>query len=254
MSSIKRFWDRRAADPALDAAQVTHPDIWQRWLEIETIKRVLPKGGRAIDIGCGAGFATKQIAPLVDEIIGIDFSEGMIERALADRATLPSNASFHTADVLKLSPYHFGTFDRALSIRCLINLPDWATQQRALENIASLVRPGGTFILVEGLDEGRASLNQLRQAVALEPMPVVWHNTDFQRGRTLDFLDSYFRLEREIGFGTYDLVARVVHPLLVAPNPPKYDAFINEIAARVALERPSDLSNSRVAFFCLRRK
>jgi SAM-dependent methyltransferase len=254
MSSIKTFWDQRAADPALDAAQVTHPDIWQRWLEIETIKRVLPKGGRAIDIGCGAGFATKQIAPLVDEIIGIDFSEGMIERALADRATLPSNASFHKADVLKLSPDYFGTFDGALSIRCLINLPDWATQQRALENIASLVRPGGTFVLIEGLDEGRASLNQLRQAVALEPMPVVWHNTDFQRERTLDFLDGYFRLEREIGFGTYDLVARVVHPLLVAPNPPKYDAFINEIAARLALERPSDLSNSRVAFFCLRRK
>jgi hypothetical protein len=44
MSEVKAFWDQRAADPSCDPAQVTHPDIWQRWLEIETIKRLLPKG------------------------------------------------------------------------------------------------------------------------------------------------------------------------------------------------------------------
>jgi SAM-dependent methyltransferase len=43
-------------------------------------------------------------------------------------------------------------------------------------------------------------------------MPVVWHTAGFQRGRTLNLLDRYFRLERELGFGTYDLVWRVIHP------------------------------------------
>ena len=70
----------------------------------------------------------------------------------------------------------------------------------------------------------------------------------------LPFLDEFFTLEREIGFGTYDLIARVVHPLLVAPDPPQYAAKINEIAARLALQRPDDLENSRVAVFCLRRR
>ena len=252
MADVKPFWDNRAADPSLDATQVTHPDIWQRWLEIQTIKRILPPGGRVIDIGCGAGVATKQIATLVDEIVGIDYSEGMIGRARSGE-NLP-NVHFVVANVLELSPAEFGMFDVALTVRCLINLPDWDSQQRALSNIASVVKTGGLYFFIEGLHDGRVGLNLLRQSVGLEAMPVVWHNRDFDRAATLDFLDRYFTLEREIGFGSYDLIARVVHPLLVTPNPPRYEAKINEIAARVALERPNDTKNSRAVVFCLRRR
>jgi hypothetical protein len=85
-------------------------------------------------------------------------------------------------------------------------------------------------------------------------MPTVWHNLDFDRAETLSFLDEYFDLEREFGFGTYDTIARVAHPLLVAPESPTYTAKINEIAARIALHRPDDLENSRVAGYCLRRR
>jgi SAM-dependent methyltransferase len=250
---VKSFWESRAADPSLDATQVTHPDIWQRWLEIETIKRLLWREAIVIDVGCGNGFSTKQLAPLVKRIVGIDQSEGMIRRAREESA-LPSNASFLVADVLHLSPAQFGTFDVALTIRCLINLPDWETQQRALANVAGILKPGGLYIFVEGLGEGRASLNRLRKSVGLNEMPVVWHNLDFERERSLRFLHRWFTLERELGFGTYDLIARVVHPLLVAPEQPKYGARINEIAARVALERPADTLNSRVAVYCLRRR
>jgi SAM-dependent methyltransferase len=252
MADVKPFWDDRAADQSLDAAQVTHPDIWQRWLEIETIKRIMPRGGRAVDIGCGAGFATKKLAPLVGEILGVDFSKGMVTRAQQNES--PSNASFVVGDVLNLTPGQFGMFDVALTIRCLINLSDWDTQRRALANIAGLIKSGGFYIFVEGILDGRAALNHLRQSVGLEAMPMVWHNQDFERAKTLDFLDRYFVLEQEVGFGSYDLIARVVHPLLVAPSSPKYEAKINEIAARVALERPNDVENSRVAVFRLRRR
>jgi SAM-dependent methyltransferase len=250
---VKSFWESRAADPSLDEIQVTHPDTWQRWLEIATIKRLLWREAIVIDVGCGNGFSTKQLAPLVKSIVGIDQSEGMIRRAREEGA-LPSNASFLVADVLNLSSAQFGTFDVALTIRCLINLPDWEMQQRALASVAGILKPGGLYIFVEGLREGRASLNRLRKSVGLSEMPVVWHNLDFEGERTLRFLHRWFTLEREIGFGTYDLVARVVHPLLVAPEDPKYSAVINEIAARVALERPEDTLNSRVAVYCLRRR
>jgi SAM-dependent methyltransferase len=254
VSEVKQFWDGRAADPALDASQVTHPDIWQRWLEIETIKTLVSPRDRVIDIGCGAGYATKQIAPVVAEILGTDYSAGMIKRALTDEAGVPPNARFEVADVLQLSPDQFGVFDVALTVRCLINLADWPTQQLALRNIARVVKPGGLYIFIEGRRDGRAALNRLREAMGLERMPTVWHNLDFDRTETLEFLDEYFHLEREIGFGTYDLIARAIHPLVVAPNEPEYAAKINELAARVALHRPNDLENSRVAVFCLRRR
>jgi SAM-dependent methyltransferase len=141
------MWSRfgKAGQPIrpFDATQVTHPDVWQRWLEIETIKRLLWREAVVIDVGCGNGFATKQLAPLVKSIVGVDQSDGMIRRAKEEGA-LPSNATFAVADVLDLSPAQVGTFDVALTIRCLINLPDWQMQQGALANIAGILKPGGS--------------------------------------------------------------------------------------------------------------
>ena len=233
---------------------MTHPDVWQRWLEIETIKRLLPVQKRILDIGCGNGFATKQLAPLAKNIVGIDYSAGMIERAKSEGGEVPFNASFMVGDVLDITPNEIGIFDVAITIRCLINLSDWQAQQRALVNIAGMVRPNGLYIFVEGLRDGREALNQLRTAVGLEPMPPVWHNVDFDSRTTLEFLSPYFELQQQIGFGAYDLIARVFHPLFVAPNVPKYASKINELAARIALERPTDIANSRAMVYCLRKR
>src|SRR6202048_3548132 len=42
-----------------------------------------PALGRAIDLGCGTGLAARAFAPIVDDIIGIDLSPKMVERARA---------------------------------------------------------------------------------------------------------------------------------------------------------------------------
>jgi SAM-dependent methyltransferase len=254
MTKIKSFWDARASDASLAHDEVTHPDVWQHWLEIETIKRLIPASDTLIDIGCGTGFATRQYAALSRRILGIDNSEEMIKRATAPGIFQPANAIFSVADVLDLAPSKIGVFDVAITARCLINLPDWTSQQRALSNISQVVRPGGLYIFAEGVHDGRMALNEIRRAVGLEVMPPVWHNRDLDRAAVLEYLDPYFTLEREIGFGAYDLVARVFHPLFVAPDKPAYQSKINEIAARIALERPNDTANSRMALFCLRRR
>jgi SAM-dependent methyltransferase len=251
---VKQFWDERAANKSLTDIDTTHSDIWQRWLEIKTIEQLLPGCDRAIDIGCGSGYATKLFAPLVGSILGVDYSGPMIDRCQDKKNPYPANADFKQSDVLKLSPDDFGMFDAAISIRCLINLASWDAQKRALSNIANILVPNGLFIFVEGLQEGRQALNLLRQEMGLDEMPPVWNNIDFKEKDRRGFLDQYFTLEREIGFGTYDLISRVIHPLMVAPEAPKYDAWINELAAKAALNRPDDMLNSRVAVYCLRRK
>src|SRR2546428_660485 len=106
--------------------------------------------------------------------------------------------------------------------------------QRELE-IETILRPGGRFIFIEGGRQGRKNLNLLRTTAGLEAMPTVWHNVDFDEAETLAYLDRDFVLERRLPFGVYDFVARVVHPLLVAPDAPVYDSRINEIAATLAL-------------------
>ena len=146
-------------------------------------------------------------------------------------------------------------FDVALSIRCLINITDRDKQYAALANIASVLKPSGLFIFLEGSKDGRDGLNGLRVAAGLDAMPKVWHNVDFQEEDLMGFLRQHFEVVERISFGIYDLVARVIHPLLVRPEAPSYEASINEIGASLALNRPHDLADiSRVVGLVLRKK
>jgi len=251
VEKVKAFWQARAAADELAEGEVTHRDIWQRWLEIETIKKFVGKTDRVLDVGCGNGFTTKRLAPLVSEIVGMDYSEEMIRRAQKD---VPAGASFKVASVTELSPATAGMFTVVVSERCLINLASWEHQKQALANIASVIRPGGRFIFVEGCKDGRDNLNRMRQSAGLQPMPPVWHNIDFERQPTLDQLSRWFDLEHDLHFGVYDFVARVVHPLVVAPEEPRYDSRINEVGAKLACQSQQFGGISRVLFLVLRRR
>src|SRR5262245_38732440 len=202
-SRVKEFWETRAQDESLTDVEATHSDVWQRWLEIETIKPYLLAEDRLVDVGCGSGYATRLLAPLVREAVGFDFSESMIGRARAAAAGR-AGLRFEVGDVLSVDPASLGQFDVALSVRCLINLESWELQQRALENIARLVRPGGRVILVEGLADGRRALNAARTSVGLSEMPAVWHNVDFEEAPLLAYLDRDFTIADRRHFGVYD--------------------------------------------------
>lgn len=253
MSDVKRFWQERAADQSVSDAEVTHRDVWQRWLEIESIKPYLRRDDRLLDVGCGTGYTTRALAPCVRETLGVDFSDAMIERARRGAAGIPA-LRFEVADVLSLDAGRFGTFDAALSVRCLINLTSWEQQQRALSNVASVLRPGGRLILVEGLADGRRALNALRVEHGLEEMPVVWHNVDFDERELLRFLDRDFAVADRRHFGLYDFIARIVHPLAVRPEAPRYDAPINAAAAQLALRHQEFGALSRIVFLVLERR
>lgn len=252
-SPVKKFWETRAQDASLTDAEATHNDVWQRWLEIETIKPFLRPADRMVDVGCGSGYATRILAPLVRETLGVDFSESMIGRARAAAAGA-AGLRFDVANALDLDPAALGTFDVALSIRCLINLESWELQQRAIENIARLLTPGGRFIFVEGLADGRRALNAMRMSMGLSEMPTVWHNVDFDESTLMPFLDRFFTLEARRHFGVYDFVSRVVHPMAVAPDSPVYDSAINRTAAQLAVQLQDFGAVSRVAFLVLTRR
>ena len=277
---IRHFWQGRARSAEVAEHEVTHRDVWQRHLEIEMIKKFVSPTDRVLDIGCGNGFTTRLIAPLVRDIVGMDYTEEMINRALKEaganergplavkakgvlalydlllrRSRLPGGSlTFKVKDVLALGPEDFGLFDLVISERCLINLESWDDQKRAISNIASVITPGGRFIFVEGSKQGRENLNKLRRAVGLETMPTVWHNIDFDEEETLAHLSRYFTIEEKLHFGVYDFISRVAHPLIVTPEGPQYDCRMNEVASLLALHCQEFGEISRSLFLVLKRK
>jgi ubiquinone/menaquinone biosynthesis C-methylase UbiE len=230
--AVKAFWNAQAQDTTLGSEAVTHRDHQQRLLEIEWVLKHLPKGGRLLDVGCGNGYATALFAPNLADIHAVDYSEAMIERAKREHAAV-GNIRWEVQDALKLV-VPSGSFDAAVTLRCLINLGSWEAQKSAIVNIHRALRPGGIFLMGEGTRQGRASLNEARIRCGLAPMPPVAYNLDFDEGRLWPFLKDLFEVQHVERLGLYDLISRIVHPLVVFPEQPVYHARINAVGRQIS--------------------
>jgi SAM-dependent methyltransferase len=104
-------------------------------------------GNRVLDVGCGFGDSTRQIARLVGaegEAVGVDVAERFIEvaRQEAEEAGVP-NASFVTADVQATQPD--GPFDYAFS---RFGTMFFASPGAAMRRVRQALVPGGRLCMV----------------------------------------------------------------------------------------------------------
>jgi ubiquinone/menaquinone biosynthesis C-methylase UbiE len=115
----------------------------------------LPETGKVLDVGCGAGRATILLARRTPGVrfVGADLSATMIGMARREAGAL-SNVSFRVGDAMDL-PFGDGEFDAALSVASIKHWPD---QARGVREMARVVRPGGTVLVIEAdrrCDAGR---------------------------------------------------------------------------------------------------
>lgn len=245
LKTIKAMWGARALSTK-QSDKVTHRDTYQRLLEVEELASYLRPDDVVLDVGCGNGWATFQLAPFCRQITGIDYSEEMIERARAEHGSLP-NCSWDVRDALTLNEP--AKYDAVITVRCLINIVDRALQWQAIANLAKALKPGGRLLMLEGIADGRQELNRIRSSVGLAPMPTVHHNLDFEVGATTQYLRTHFSSVEFRANGIYDLVTRVVYPLMVKPQEPVYDSPYHSAAYAIAQERTDCAGLSRFGLF-----
>ncbi|HET7755796.1 MAG TPA: class I SAM-dependent methyltransferase [Steroidobacteraceae bacterium] len=166
MSSAAAYWEARARRFALEgeglAAVCSYgmPAFYNR--AIDLCQRLalrpwlrVPPGARVLDVGCGVGRWSLELATQGARVTGIDLSPTMIAQAIL-RAHLQGVAArcrFRVQDLARLDAG--GRFDLVLGVTVLQHILDPAALHAAVERLAAHLAPAGTLVLLEAAPQHR---------------------------------------------------------------------------------------------------
>ena len=148
-----------SADPsaAKKASSREHFDRWSREYEHDQVSRWLGQlqlealdalgpgpGDRLLDVGCGSGAAVRAAALTVASAVGVDLSQGMIDRARELAGATP-NVEFQVADAEAL-PFNDATFTALL---CTTSFHHYPNPGRAAAEMTRVLTPGGRIVIAD---------------------------------------------------------------------------------------------------------
>jgi ubiquinone/menaquinone biosynthesis C-methylase UbiE len=257
IAEIQEYYRARAGT----GRYATSPDFNLREVEIDYLSRWMKDDSDILDIGCGNGYSTLCHATnFASRFVGVDFVPEMISDAktLSTDFQPKGKIEFRVGDVTRLE-FPDSSFDIVVSERCLLNLPTKMDQWQAIREVARVLRPGGLYLMLEGTLQGLRGLNKVRARFDLDPIPEAdpkynWFSNKFDEEEMIPIaLRSFAKLEQIQRFGMYYFISRVINPLLVSPEQPRYDAPINTIARQICSQFPDFEDIGHVALFVFRR-
>jgi len=224
MEHIKKFWDSNA-ETFKNSHWASWGDIYAIKLETDCIAKYIKDGDYVLDAGCANGFsATEQLKKHNINLVGIDYSEKMIDMAKKNET---ANASFYLGDIKNIQ-YPDNIFDVTYTTRVLINLPTWKEQIMGINECIRVTKPAGTIILSEGFWEPLNKLNALRQICGLEPLVEHDFNRYLKKSRLEKFLnENNLSYVKEDFSSMYYIGSRLFRELMTEHE--KYEGYSNPI-------------------------
>jgi SAM-dependent methyltransferase len=98
----------------------------------------------ALDFGCGVGRLTRALAPLFQNVVGIDISESMLRRAAA--LNPQKNCQFVHNDSDSL-PFPSGKFDLIYTALVLQHVPSQKSIRRYIAEFVRVLKVGGLLVM-----------------------------------------------------------------------------------------------------------
>jgi SAM-dependent methyltransferase len=111
---------------------------------VEKLEQRLPERSRVLDLGCGGGGPATRALAARHDVVGVDISEGQLERA---RRLVPE-ARFLRADATEVA-FEPESFDAVVSLFMLGHVPR-AKQRPLLGRIFDWLAPGGLLLATLG--------------------------------------------------------------------------------------------------------
>jgi ubiquinone/menaquinone biosynthesis C-methylase UbiE len=193
--------------------------------ETAFVESQLEPGARVLDVACGTGRISAPLARLGFDVAGIDISSRVLAVA---RAAAP-DLDFRLGDMRRL-PWEDQSFDAVINMWTAFGYFDTqAEDERALDEIARVLRPGGAFIidtvnpvaLVRGvqhqswaeLADGTLMLENRAYDMVTGRSQAFWTFVKNGRKRELSFdhrlytIAEYGELLQRAGFGQWRILA-----------------------------------------------
>jgi ubiquinone/menaquinone biosynthesis C-methylase UbiE len=163
---VAAHWDRRAAhfdeDFGHSIATAAERAAWNRILDL-----VVPPGSAldALDVGCGTGFLSLELAARGHRVTGVDLAPAMLAAARSKAAAQGLAARFEEADAEAL-PVAAESFDLVISRHVLWTLPH---PEAAIADWIRVLRPGGRLAIIDGARYDEAAAPPQRENARTSP-------------------------------------------------------------------------------------
>jgi SAM-dependent methyltransferase len=131
-------------DAAADFYEAGWPDEYGDPTSIALFSLLGPVDGlRVLDLACGHGRMTREIARRGGETVGVDLSSVLLGKARDSEAKHPLGIRYLHADVASDRLDGLGVFD---AVACSFGLSDIDDLDGCLATVAGVLRPGGRFV------------------------------------------------------------------------------------------------------------
>jgi SAM-dependent methyltransferase len=135
---LRDAWERNAADWVRWARKPGHDSYW-RFHRSRFLDLVPPPGRLTVDVGCGEGRVSRDLAELGHRVVGVDASPTMVAAA---REGDPGG-DYVVADAAAL-PFPDGHADLVVAFMSLMDVDDMPA---AVAELARVLEPGGKLAL-----------------------------------------------------------------------------------------------------------
>ena len=154
-------------------------DLWNEHFARYAFSARLARGKRVLDMGCGAGYGSAELAKQALKVTGLDVSSDAVAHARQHFSS--SNVEFVEGSAAA-APLPDQSFDLIVAFEVIEHLADW---RKLLEEARRLMAPGGQFVV--------STPNKLYyQATRAVSGPNPYHEHEFEFEEFRQALAEYF--------------------------------------------------------------